>query len=230
MFNTIVTLMRGRSHDAAQSVADANALSILRQQLRDGAAGVEAARRAVAVVMAYAERERRALPRIAGQITDLEARAIAALGQGRDDLAGEAASAIAQLEGERATTETALATYDQEIARLRDELSGAETRLRDLQRGLQLADAAQKSQAVRGVVQRPVTASLAEAEKTLARLQSRQFHAEATAVAVTDLSAGASAETVAARLAAAGCGPALRPDAAAVLARLKGHQPAAISD
>jgi phage shock protein A len=221
MFNTLITLVRGRSHDAAQGLADANALSILRQQLRDAAAGVEAARRSVAVVMAYAERERKSLPRINAQLSDLEGRALAALSQDREDLAVEAAAAIAQLEAERTTTERALATYEVEIARLREEVQGAETRLRELQRGLQLADAAQKSQSVRGVVSRPVTASLAEAEATLTRLQSRQFHAEATAAAVIDLSAGQSAEAVAARLAAAGCGPSLKPDAAAVLARLK---------
>jgi phage shock protein A len=221
MFNTIITLVRGRSHDAAQAVADANALSILRQQLRDAAGGVEAARRSVAVVMAYAERERKSLPRINAQIADLEGRALAALAQGREDLATEAAAAIAQLEAERATSERALATYEVEIARLREELSTSELRLRELQRGLQLADAAQKSQAVRGVVSRPVTASLAEAEATLTRLQSRQLHAESTALAVVELSAGQSAEAISARLAAAGCGPALRPDAAAVLERLK---------
>lgn len=221
MFNTLVTLVRGRSHDAAQGLADANALSILRQQLRDAATGVEAARRSVAVVMAYAERERKSLPRIADQLTDLEDRALAAFARDREDLATEAASAIAQLEAERTTTERALATYEIEIARLREELSGAEARLRDLQRGLQLADAAQKSQAVRGVVNRPVTASLAEAEATLTRLQARQFHAEATAAAVTDLTAGQSAEAISACLAAAGCGPAVKPDAAAVLERLR---------
>ena len=221
MFNTIITLVRGRSHDAAQAVADANALSILRQQLRDAAGGVEAARRSVAVVMAYAERERKSLPRINAQIADLEGRALAALTQGREDLATEAAAAIAQLEAERATSERALATYEVEIARLREELGTSELRLRELQRGLQLADAAQKSQAVRGVVSRPVTASLAEAEATLTRLQSRQLHAESTALAVVELSAGQSAEAISARLAAAGCGPALRPDAAAVLERLK---------
>lgn len=221
MFNTVVTLIRGRSHDAAQGLADANALAILRQQLRDAATGVEAARRAVAVVMAYAERERKALPRITAQLSDLESRAIAALGQGREDLASEAAAAISQLELERTTTERALATYDIDVARLREELAGAEARLRDLQRGLQLADAAQKSQTVRGVVNRPVTASLAEAEATLARLQARQFHAEATAAAVVDLSSGQSAEAISARLAAAGCGPAMKPAAAAVLARLR---------
>lgn len=221
MFNTLITLVRGRSHDAVQALEDANALSILRQQLRDAAAGVEAARRSVAVVMAYAERERKSLPRINAQLADLEARALAALAQGREDLATEAAAAIAQLEAERTTTETALATYEIEIARLRDELNGAELRLRDLKRGLQLADAAQKSQTVRGVVSRPVTASLAEAEATLSRLQSRQLHAEATAIAVVELSAGQSAEAISARLAAAGCGPSIRPDAAAVLERLK---------
>ena len=221
MFNTIITLVRGRGHDAAQAVADANALSILRQQLRDAAAGVEAARRSVAVVMAYAERERKSLPRINAQIADLEGRAMVALAQGREDLATEAAAAIAQLEAERATTETALATYETEIARLRDELGGAELRLRDLKRGMQLADAAQKSQTVRGVVSRPVTASLAEAEATLSRLQSRQLHAEATALAVVELSASQSAEAISVRLAAAGCGPSIRPDAAAVLERLK---------
>lgn len=221
MFNTIITLVRGRSYDAAQALEDANALSILRQQLRDAAGGVEAARRSVAVVMAYAERERKSLPRINAQITELEGRAMAALAQGREDLATEAAAAIAQLEAERTTTETALSTYEIEIARLREELSSAELRLRDLKRGLQLADAAQKSQTVRGVVSRPVTASLAEAEATLSRLQSRQLHAEATALAVVELSAGQSAEAISARLAAAGCGPAIRPDAAAVLERLK---------
>lgn len=221
MFNTLITLARGRGHDATQALADVNALSILRQQLRDAAAGVEAARRAVAVVMAYAERERRSLPRITAQLIDLEARALAALGQRREDLAVEAAAAIAQLEAERATVETALATYEVEITRLRDEVSEAETRLRELQRGLQLADATQKSQSVRGVVSRPVAASLGEAEATLARLQSRQFHAEATAAAVIDLSAGQSADAVAARLAAAGCGPSLKPAAAAVLDRLR---------
>lgn len=221
MFNTIITLVRGRSHDAAQAVADANALSILRQQLRDSAAGVEAARRSVAVVMAYAERDRKSLPRINAQIADLEGRAVAALAQGREDLATEAAAAIAQLEAERATSERALATYEVEIARLQEELGTSELRLRELQRGLQLADAAQKSQAVRGAVSRPMTASLAEAEATLTRLQSRQLHAEATAVAVVELSAGQSAEAISARLAAAGCGPSIRPDAAAVLERLK---------
>ncbi|MCR8547833.1 PspA/IM30 family protein [Salipiger sp. P9] len=224
MFKTLITLVRGQSHDAAQALTDANAMSILRQQLRDAAHGVEAAKRSVAVVMAYCDREKKALRRISAQLSDLEARALDALRKDREDLATEAAAAIAELEAERATTERAVATYDTEIRRLREELSLAEQRLRTLQRGKQLADATAKSQRVRGTMPDGVLNSLREAEATLERLQERQGLSEATALAMADLSASSSAEATSARLAAAGCGAPLRPDAAAVLARLKTPQ------
>ncbi|MDW4550610.1 PspA/IM30 family protein [Defluviimonas sp. D31] len=223
MFKTLTTLIRGHGHDAAQAVADTNAVTILRQQLRDAAQGLESARRSVSVVMAYCEREKKAAARIAQQLDDLEGRAIAALRMDREDLATEAAAAIAQLEAERTTTERAIETYGAEIARLREEVGLAEGRLRTLQRGLQLADATAKSQKLRGTVPQGVLASLKEAEATLDRLQERQAHAEAAAAAVAELSAGTSAEATSARLAAAGCGAPLRPDAAAVLERLRGR-------
>ena len=81
---------------------------MLRQQLRDCAAGVETARRSTAMVMAYESREKKSAERIAAQLADLEIRALDALAKGRDDLATEAAGAIAQLEAEAATTARAL--------------------------------------------------------------------------------------------------------------------------
>lgn len=221
MFKFLTTLVRGHSHDMAEAVGDANALVILRQQLRDAAQGLDQAKRSVAVVMAYAERERGTAQRIARQLEDLEVRAIDAVRKGRDDLATEAASAIAELEAERTTTDRAIQHYDAEIRRLREQVSLSEQRLKALKRGQQLADAAAKTQALRGTMPEGVLASLREAEATLARLQDRQRHAEAVEVALADLSTGSSAEATSARLAAAGCGAPLRPDAAAVLDRLR---------
>ena len=128
------------------------------------------------------------------------------------------------VEAERMTAERALATYQTEIAKLRGQLSRSEERLRELQRGSRIADAAQRSQHLRGVIPNGTMASLDEAEATLSRLQERQIIAESAALSVDELSAGTSAETVSARLAASGCGPAIRPDAAAVLERLKSRQ------
>lgn len=221
MFKMITTLIRARAADAEEAFTDAHALTILRQQLRDAAEGLEGAKRAVAIVMAYAGRERTAAARIAGQITDLETRAVAALGKGREDLATEAASAIADLQAEAEATARAIAHYDTETRRLRETVALAEQRLKALQRGKLIADAASRTQKLRGTLPDGVAASLAEAEATLTRLQSRQDHAEAVEIAMTDLAIDTSAEATVTRLAAAGCGAALRPEAAQVLARLR---------
>ena len=218
MFKLFVTLLRGRNADAADALTNTLALPILRQQLRDCAGGVETARRAVAMVMAYAERERKAAARISAQLADLETRTLDALSKGRDDLATEAAGAIAQLEAEAATTARALATYDAEIAHLRGVLSDAETRLRDLQRGQRLAVATDHTQRLHGTA---AVATLSVAEATLARLQDRQSNTEVARAAALELSASTNAEAMQNRLAAAGCGARLRPDAASVLQRLK---------
>lgn len=221
MFKTISTLIRGRSHDVADAFNNANALSILRQQLRDAADGLAGAKRSVAVVMAYSEREKKAALRIAEQIADIEARAIEALAKGREDLAAEAASTLADLEAEHAATEKSIAHYTREIARLREQVSLSEQRLRTLQRGKQIADAAERTSKLRGTLPDGVVASLRDAEATLERLQGRQAHADEVEIALETLDRGTNAEATSARLAAAGCGAPLRPAAADVLARLR---------
>ena len=64
MFKQLLTLVRGQTTDGSQAMLDANALSLLRQQMRDAAHGVDKSRKAVAVVMAYAEREKASLMRL----------------------------------------------------------------------------------------------------------------------------------------------------------------------
>lgn len=221
MFKMMTTLIRGRSHDVTEAFGDANALSILRQQLRDAADGLQGAKRSVAVVMAYAERERKSAATLDTQLADLEARAMDAIRKERDDLAVEAASAIAELEAERKATQTSITHYDGEIRRLREQVSLAEQRLRTLQRGKQIADASQRTQKLRGTMPDGVIASLKEAEATLERLQNRQSHAEDVEIAMVELTSSSSAEATSARLAAAGCGAPLRSEAADVLARLR---------
>lgn len=221
MFKMISTMIRGHSHDVVEAISDANALQILRQQLRDAATGLEQSKRAVAVVMAYAERERKSAAKLETQLADLEDRALDAIRKEREDLAVEAASAIAELEAEHTACKSSIDHYDREITKLREQVGLAEHRLRTLQRGKQLADAAERTQKLRGTMPDGVLASLKEAEATLERLQGRQSHAEEVEIALTEVNASSSAEATSARLAAAGCGAPLRPAAADVMARLQ---------
>ena len=52
MIKMFVTLLRGRAAEAAEAVADQNALPLLDQQIRDAAAALGRARRALALAMA----------------------------------------------------------------------------------------------------------------------------------------------------------------------------------
>ncbi len=221
MFKQLFTLVRGQTTEGSQTMLDANALSLLRQQMRDAARGVDKSRKAVAVVMAYAEREKASLKRLDAQILDLETRALDALEQNCEELASEAAVTIAHLEAERDTTCKAIEAYQTQINRLKQCLMESETCLREMKRGQHLAEANDKAQRLRGVMPSGYVNDLKDAEKTLKRLQERQEHAEATATAMVELSVGTNAENMTERLAEAGYGAPMKPDATAVLDRLK---------
>ena len=117
MFKTVLTLFRGSVAAAGEELEGRTALLILNQQMRDSAAAVERAKRALALAIAQDQQEGRRLDSIKAQIADLEVRAIAALDGERNDLANDAAEAIAALEADRDAATTALTLFAAEITR-----------------------------------------------------------------------------------------------------------------
>ncbi|EBA03712.1 putative negative regulator protein PspA (suppresses sigma54-dependent transcription) [Rhodobacterales bacterium HTCC2150] len=221
MFKQLVTLTRGRMTDRSQSYLDANAMTLLRQQMRDAALGVEKYRKSVAVVMAYAQQENATLKRINEQITDLEKSALDALAQEREEMAIEAADAIAQLETERDTTQKAIANYETQISRLKTSLKRSETQLREMKQGQHLAEAKNKAHRLNGNTPSSTFNDLTDAATTLDRLQQQQDHTDATAEAMVELSIDDNADDVITRLAEKGCGTPIKPTGASVLEKLK---------
>lgn len=190
MFKQILTLLRGRAHDAEQNFLDRNAIPLLGQQIRDVAAAIQAARRAVAIAIAQNEQEvaqhRAALARIA----DLETRAVAALEKGSETLAREAAEAIGWLEAECAASEQAQARFHASIDRMKSVVRAAEARLRDLQRGERIARATEQTQKLDRSTVHHGLSTLSEAEETLLRLRTRQQQIDVTAEALREMDAG----------------------------------------
>lgn len=220
MIKAIFTLFRGRAHEAAEDFTDRNALAILRQQIRDCVATVASARKAVAVAIAQNDQEVAQHKQVLARIADLETRTIAAMEQGRTELAREAAESIALLEGEKTASEEAQAHFVVEIARMKTVLRKAETRLLELQRGQRIAAATDKAQRLRVVEADIGTSSLREAEETLSRLRMRQQQIDSTADAMAELERTDNPATLTEKLAEAGCGAPLRSSADDVLARL----------
>jgi phage shock protein A len=217
MFKQLVTLLRGKSHDAAEALAARNALTILDQQLRDAGAAIHAARRALALAIAEDRQEAARIAAIGERIAGLEDHTRAALAGGREDLALQAAETIAELEMDRDAAAQAQLSLRAEIGRLRGMVHEAGRRFAELQRGrraVRLGDAAGTT-GLSGFDSNP----LSEAEATLAALRTRQITQANAEAALRELSpAPGQMED---RLAQAGFGPATRPTSAAVLARLK---------
>jgi phage shock protein A len=177
MFKTFVTLIRGATFRAEEEFADRSALLILDQQIRDSAVGIERAKRALAVAIAQDEGEGKRLETTLSRLADLEERAVAALSGGRDDLATEAAEAIAVMEADRDAIREARATFAREIAQLKATVRKSGQRLAELERGRRIASAAESVRRLKtghGFGQPSDATALADAEATLRRLRERQ--------------------------------------------------------
>ncbi len=220
MFKSFIALFRGRSHEAAQSVVDQNAMIILRQQIRDCAEAISKARKSIAIAISQNEQETEQYEKIVSRITDLEKRTIIALEQGKDQLAKEAAETIAILEAEKDSSLEAQTTFKTEIDRLNNIVRTSEARLRDLQRGQRIADATDKTHRLRQTSEGSSLSALQDAENTLERLRSRQKQMDATATAMDEMTLNSKPATMSEKLAEAGCGAPLKSSADEVLARL----------
>jgi phage shock protein A len=232
MFKTLITLVRGRAVAIGEEVADQNALLILDQQMRDASGALDRARRALAVAIAQDNQEGQRLDATRARIEDLETRAVAALDAGHEDLAGEAAEAIATLEAERDASATARTLFAAEITKLKGHVLQQQMRFGQLDRGRRIARATEAVRvARRGRIEgAPIfEGTLTEAEATLSHLRERQAEADAAEAAFDALDAATGPIAVAEKLSAEGFGARLKPNAVDVLARLReraaGSQP-----
>jgi phage shock protein A len=227
MIKTVLTLFRGSVAAAGEELEDRTALLILDQQMRDAAAAVDRSKRTLALAIASDQQEGRRLETTNARIADLEARATAALEGGREDLAREAAHAIANLEAERDAAMTARTLFAAEITRLKRHVASAEARINELDRGRRIARASEAVRSLRrsGIeAARPYESTLPEAEATLKRLRDRQTEAHAADEALIEIDAASGPLATAEKLAEQGFGPRMKSTADDVLTRLKARR------
>ncbi|SEE00785.1 PspA/IM30 family protein [Bradyrhizobium erythrophlei] len=230
MFKTVLTIFRGSVAAAEEELQDRTALVVLDQQMRDAAAAVDRSKRTLALAIAGDQQEGRRLEATNARIADLEMRASAALEGGRDDLAREAAQAIANLEAERDAAMTARTLFATEITRLKRHVANAEARIAELDRGRRLARASEAVRSLRrsGIeAARPYESTLPEAEATLKRLRERQMETQAADDALFEIDTASGPLATAEKLAEQGFGPRMKSTADDVLARLRAKRPPA---
>ncbi len=139
MFETITTLMRGAAAQGREQLIDANAVLLLEQKIRDIASQHEISKRTLAGMMAQVKSLKRSQGILQKSTDDLENRTRKALKAGRQELANQAAKAIADNENELFLKATAIDDLEAEIERLRALVERTNRRLVELRQGLVVA-------------------------------------------------------------------------------------------
>ena len=220
MLTAMLTIVRGWVTEDEQRLVDENALTVVTQQIHDAKAALTAGKRALALTIVQERTDAGRHAAVLADIADLEARAVAALKAGREDLAAQAADAIAALESERLTIEAHRRASTREIDDMQAAIRDAGFRLANIDRLRRIATA---SEALRRLKSRskPSRSALVEAEATLQRLRERQVEEADVERELDQIESEASPQRAAALLEAEGFGPRTKLTAGDVLDRLR---------
>ncbi|MBL4678304.1 MAG: PspA/IM30 family protein [Mucilaginibacter sp.] len=222
MFKTLSTLIAGVNARSEDRVRDAFAIELIDQKIREAEAGIKAAKATLASLIQRQRSEERQKQNLDTRIKDMTKRAEQAIENDRDDMATEAAHAIAQMENELAIRRETLARLDQKTVRLRSSIEAGHRRIIDLKQGAIQAKAVRHEQAIQSRLNTTIgrTSNVEEAEELIARVMGRDDPFEQSEI-LREIDRDLGHESLADRMADQGFGPATRTTADDVLARLK---------
>ncbi|MHA6265030.1 PspA/IM30 family protein [Arenibacterium sp. CAU 1754] len=222
MFGTLKTLIAGANARAEENIRDIYSIELIDQKIREAEAGLKAAKFSLASLIQRERAENCQIVTLNHRIMDLIDRAKEALENGREDLAGEAAQAIADMENEVELRQQAVSRLSTRVLRLRQSVETANRRIIDLRQGAMAARAVRKEQAIQTRLNRTAggDSPMDEAADLIARVMKQDDPFEQSEI-LREIDSSLNHETVADRMAAEGFGAHSKSTASDVLKRLK---------
>ncbi len=222
MFKTLATLIHGQNARAEDRVRDAFAIELIDQKIRESENSLRAAKSTLASLIQRQRSEEKQHAALKNRINDLTDRAKEALDNDREDMAAEAARAIASMENELCVRTETLDRLDQKVMRLRSSIESGHRRIIDLKQGAIQARAVRREQSIQMQMSRTgvTSGSVEEAEELISRVLGKDDPFERSEI-LADINRDLNSDTLTDRMADAGFGNATRSTADDVLARLK---------
>lgn len=224
LFNKIWTGIRGHAHEAGQGVVDANALTILDQEIRDADKALSNARDQLSLIAA-----KRAMAD--KEVNDLQADrekyldgAKKALVKGDEDLARRAAERVAAIDQELTAKRQVVDDYQSSETQMRQTVSAIEAKIKSLKQQVETVKANEaviKAQAAVASSHSGMNSKLGNASESLKRIKERQAMQKHRMAEAEKLDQAASGADLDAALAAAGI-TGSKTSADDILASLKG--------
>ncbi|SLN31168.1 PspA/IM30 family protein [Roseovarius albus] len=222
MLATLKTLFTGANARAEECVRDTFALELIDQKIRETESQLKAAKATLATLMQRERSEQRLYEAVTGRIESMLTRAQAALKEGRDDMATQAAEAIATMENEAQLRKDTLDRLEMQITRLKTSVGAAHRRIIDLKQGAITAKAMRREQQMQSRLNSTIasTSSADEAEELIAKVIGKDDPFEQSQI-LAEINDDLNHNTLEDRMAAQGFGPATKVTAQDVLNRLK---------
>lgn len=222
MFSTLRTLFAASSATAEERVRDAHAIALIDQKIREAEASLRNAKATLASLVQRQRSETKQADTLRSRIADMSDRAKQALDTQREDLAQQAAEAIAGMENELVRRDDTIAAIDSKVMRLRTSVEAAHRRIIDLKQGAISARAVRREQLANGRMSSALAqqGAMEEAEELIQNVLSGDDPVERSEI-LSEINADLTHDTLADKMADAGLGGATRSTAADVLKRLK---------
>jgi phage shock protein A len=222
MFATMKTLFAGASARAESQLRDQYSIELIDQKIREAEANLKAAKLGLASLIQRERSERRQMDGITDRIAELTERARAALTGKREDMAAQAAQAIADMENERTRRAETVARLETRIMQLRQSVETSNRRIIDLKQGAIQARAVHREQGIQKRLNRHLggESAIDEADNLIARVLGQDDPFEQGEI-LTEIDRELDHRGIGERMSDAGFGPKGRSTAADILAQLK---------
>lgn len=182
VWSKLITAFKGHAHNAAESVQDANLMTILEQEIREAKQAISSAKDEKARMAANRKLKERSVSELLAEIERRTEAARTAKSQGEEPLAIEIIESVLKLRDKAEADQALFEQYQATEQRMESTIRQSENKIETLQRKMESAKANEALIKAQKAASTNTTASdgkLASAVDSLARLEQRQAEQQA---------------------------------------------------
>ncbi len=225
VWKKLVTAIKGGANEAAEAVADSQALRILEQEIREAKQELRRSDEALTGIMAKRKLAKQKVDAIGASIAEYEAHARAAMTKDNKELALECAQRVAELKNEQDGEQSYVDQYATSEQSLKNNITTAKSRLRQLEQQLDMVKATesvQKAQAAVSSRHSGANTKMTTAVESLDRIKQKQTQRQAELDVAAERAASESGDALEQKLKSAGITGSQSAGAEDELARILG--------
>ncbi|MFL1800404.1 PspA/IM30 family protein [Plesiomonas shigelloides] len=207
IWKKLFTAVKGGVNEAAETIADSQALRILDQEIREAKEELRQSDSALASIIAKRKLSEQKVQALAQSISEYEQHAINAMEKGEETLALECAERVSKLRDEQEGEQRYLDQFSHSADTLRNNITQAKEKLRQLEQQVDVVKATetvQKAQAAVSARNVGANSKMRTAVESLDRIKQKQAEQQAKLEAAAEQYAEESGDALQAKLKQAG--------------------------